>query len=95
MARAKTLDRREFPGRGILSCNICGRPYIEHDIAPCPLLEAAIISGAPVSGVAGRQNSGKCRMCGEQAQLTANRKGHFNRYCGAECRKKWSKKSGG
>jgi hypothetical protein len=32
-----------FPGRGVLVCLVCGEPYVEHAIGPCPKLEEPVL----------------------------------------------------
>jgi len=83
------LEPRDFPGNGTLKCDVCGHPYIEHEIKPCPVLNAEVIyAGRPNSGRTRPIADGTCRKCGEPAEV--GKTGRISMYCSSFCRKTWS-----
>lgn len=79
------LPDADFPGLGVLHCNVCGDPYVNHPIRPCPRLGVDVIHVQPIRTI--REAMGECLWCGGEARRSKHT-GEYTLYCSEPCRRR-------
>ena len=69
-ATKKSESDKNFPGRGVLLCKICGLPCVKHRIGRCPFADDAALFYGPAGNI--KRTRAELKLAREEADEWTN-----------------------